>query len=84
MNSIVDFAKSLPTGSQRPPRCAARNASATAVNELRFSERPRPWPSSVLLHCGDDLLSLGGFDAHVVRTLPDQQGLYNLSGASER
>ena len=39
---------------------------------------------AVLLHCGDDLLSLGGFDAHVVRTLPDQQGLYNLSCASER
>jgi len=46
LNSIVEFAKSLPTGSQHPPRWATRNASAMAVNELRLSERPRPWPSS--------------------------------------
>jgi hypothetical protein len=46
LNSIVEPAKSSPTGSQRPPRCAARNASTTALKERRFSGRPRPWPSS--------------------------------------
>ena len=37
--------------------------------------------NAVLLHCRDDLLGFGGFDAHVVGTLADQQGPYNLAGA---
>jgi hypothetical protein len=31
---------------QRPPRWAAKNASAAAMNELRFSERREAMPSS--------------------------------------
>jgi hypothetical protein len=46
LNSIVEPTKSSPTGSQRPPRWAARNASTTALKERRLSGRPRPWPSS--------------------------------------
>jgi precorrin-6B methylase 2 len=42
LNSIVEPLKSLPTGSHRPPRCVARNASATAANERRFSGRRNP------------------------------------------
>src|SRR2546425_737445 len=44
--SIVDPAKSSPTGSRRPLRCLARKASTTAVNDRRFSTRPNPCPSS--------------------------------------
>src|SRR5215470_17716219 len=43
-NSMLEPAKSSPTGSKRPPRCAARNASATALKERRFSGRRKPWP----------------------------------------
>src|SRR3954449_11932500 len=38
--------KSLPIGSNRPPNCSARNASVTALNDLLFSGRWKPWPSS--------------------------------------
>jgi C4-dicarboxylate transporter, DctM subunit len=45
-NSMVEPAKSSPTGSQRPPRWVARKASTTAVKERRFATRPKPCPSS--------------------------------------
>src|SRR5215510_9813892 len=38
--------KSLPTGSNRPPNCSARKASVTALNDLLFSGRWKPCPSS--------------------------------------
>src|SRR3954468_3125497 len=43
---IVAPLKSLPTGSKRPPSCSARNASVTALNDLLFSGRWKPCPSS--------------------------------------
>src|SRR5262245_10517110 len=42
LNSMLEPAKSSPTGSKRPPRCCARKASTTAVNERRFSGRRNP------------------------------------------
>src|SRR5262245_43179565 len=38
--------KSSPTGSQRPPRWRARNASTIALKARSFSGRAKPWPSS--------------------------------------
>jgi hypothetical protein len=44
--SRLEPSRSLPKGSQRPPRCVARNASLMALNEVRLSGRRKPCPSS--------------------------------------
>ena len=87
-------AKSWPIGSARPPRCAARNASAMALKEMRFSGTAKPCPSSGIEHVGDrqvlgahgrdDLVGLGLLDARVVGALADQQRLRDLVGGVQR
>ncbi|MFM1944560.1 MAG: hypothetical protein RI897_3542, partial [Verrucomicrobiota bacterium] len=45
-NTRLDPSKSSPTGSTRPPKCAPKNSSVTALNDNRFSGRANPCPSS--------------------------------------
>ena len=92
--SIVAPLKSSPTGSNRPPRCSARNASVTALNDLLFSGRRKPWPSSGIEHVGDrdvllchrldDLVGFQLLHARVVGALADEQRLLDLVDQRQR